>query len=72
MSTKEYTNGKYTGDLKELKNGEMRHGKGVMKWADGSSYDGEWNQDKMTGQGKFNWPNGDECEGKWRDDLQEG
>ena len=49
MSTKEYTNGKYVGELKELKNGEMRHGRGKMIWSDGSSYDGEWNSDKMTG-----------------------
>ena len=53
MSTKEYTNGKYVGELKELKNGEMRHGDGKMTWSDGSSYEGTWKEDKMTGRGLF-------------------
>jgi len=30
-----------------------RHGLGIMKYADGSSYEGEWEEDDMHGRGKF-------------------
>lgn len=34
--------GEYEGQWKF----NLRHGQGVMKWADGSKFEGEWNMDK--------------------------
>lgn len=29
----------------------MKHGVGMMKWANGEIYDGEWREDQMDGFG---------------------
>ena len=29
----------------------MKHGKGIYKWPNGMSYDGDWLNDKQTGFG---------------------
>jgi len=46
---------KYTGEWV----GNMRDGRGTMKWADGSSYCGTWEDDMANGHGKFIYSNGD-------------
>ena len=48
--------GVYEGDVDET---GKKHGKGIMKHADGSIYDGEWQNDKENGTGKFSYPDGD-------------
>ena len=35
----------------------MRHGEGVMNYADGSIYKGSWKNDQREGQGSFKWGN---------------
>ena len=30
---------------------DVKHGKGVMRWSDGASYDGDWQRDRPHGQG---------------------
>ena len=34
------------------------HGKGIYKWEDGRSYDGEWIHNKIYGYGEYKWPDG--------------
>jgi len=48
--------GVYEGDVDET---GKKHGKGIMKYVNGSIYDGEWQNDKENGTGKFSFPDGD-------------
>ncbi|KAK6121331.1 hypothetical protein DH2020_044903 [Rehmannia glutinosa] len=34
----------------------LPHGKGKYKWSDGTVYEGDWEEGKMTGKGKIFWP----------------
>lgn len=49
-----------------------RHGKGVMKWSDGSSYDGEWTHGIQNGYGKMTFANGKIKEGIFVDNVFNG
>ncbi|KAL6517710.1 hypothetical protein OROMI_033411 [Orobanche minor] len=42
----------YVGNLR----GMIAHGKGKYKWSDGTVYDGDWEEGRMTGKGKIFWP----------------
>ena len=37
---------------------DLKHGWGMFKWKDGSSYEGAWADDKMSGRGTFKEANG--------------
>jgi hypothetical protein len=41
------------------------HGKGIIKWKDGKSYDGEYIDDKKHGKGIFEWTDGRKYMGFW-------
>ena len=41
----------------------MRHGQGVMTYANGDIYDGEWKEGRMDGKGTKKFRNGNEYEG---------
>lgn len=41
------------------------HGKGLIKWKDGKSYDGEYFEDKKQGRGTFIWNDGRKYIGHW-------
>ena len=41
--------------------------KGTLKFPDGSSYSGEWKNNKMHGKGVFKWFDGKVIEGKWNE-----
>ena len=43
-----------------------------MNWADGSSYQGYWRDDKANGSGKFTHTNGATYNGTWIDDNADG
>lgn len=43
-----------------------------MTWPDGTKYEGEFVNGKMTGQGVKTWPNGNKYEGMWKNGLQHG
>lgn len=58
----------YSGDWK----GGLRHGHGLMKWADGAVYEGEWAFNSASGQGKFLHTDGDIYEGKWANNKANG
>ncbi len=42
------------------------HGKGIFKWPDGRSYEGEYQNDKKHGRGTFISSNGRKKEGFWQ------
>ena len=43
-----------------------------MKWRDGGSYEGDWEQNKAAGFGKFIHPDGDYYEGQWQENMANG
>ena len=51
--------GKYIGVYRTTGAGIIvRHDRGVMKFANGQVYDGQWEDDTMCGQGVLSFPNG--------------
>lgn len=61
---------RYEGEWNEATN--MRDGRGVQTWVDGSLYEGFWKNDKANGQGRLIHADGDVYEGEWRDDKAHG
>jgi len=59
--------GVYEGEYRDGK----KNGRGVLVWADGDRYDGEWKDSKMHGRGKFSDENG-VYEGEYRDGKKNG
>ena len=45
---------------------------GVMKYRDGSSYNGQWEVGKRHGNGIMHYKNGDIYEGEWANDKRHG
>jgi len=41
-------------------------GKGVLTFADGRRYEGEFHKDLMNGEGIFTWPDGHIYAGVWK------
>ena len=50
----------------------MRHGIGLFVWKDGSSYEGDWFEDKINGVGSYIWPDGRKYEGTWKNNNMHG
>jgi len=48
------------------------HGKGVFRWEDGRTYEGDYLDDKKHGHGVFTWPDGRLYDGGWADGRQHG
>ena len=42
--------------------GDVKHGKGTYRYADGGEYVGGWVDDQRTGAGLMKYPNGDQYE----------
>ena len=55
----------------QIKNGK-RHGLGVLKWADGSKYSGEWSDDHPCGFGVEKYADGSAYMGCFLQDLRHG
>lgn len=71
MQTTEYENKAiYYGERSIDKN--LRHGRGIQVWIDGSRYEGYWKEDKANIQGKLTHADGDTYEGQWLDDKAHG
>jgi hypothetical protein len=78
VSIEEYLN-KYThsrnettGEYKGAEVDGKPHGKGYMKWSDGSYYDGDWANGLRHGQGTFKDQEGNTYEGQWENDYRHG
>lgn len=48
------------------------HGHGIFHWADGRTYEGQYNNDEKHGEGKFTWPNGRVYDGSWNNGKLHG
>eukprot|EP00985_Skeletonema_marinoi_P024104 scaffold16520_cov151-Skeletonema_marinoi.AAC.5 len=46
-------------------NGRLMNGKGIYKWANGVTYDGEWLDNMAHGEGKVTYKDGREYSGDW-------
>ena len=51
---------------------KMREGLGIMFFADGTTYAGEWNGGKPHGHGKETYPDGSTYTGQFEDDQRQG
>lgn len=66
---KSFTNGDvYIGKFK----GILPHGNGKYTWSDGSVYEGDWIDGKMTGKGILIWPSGAKYEGEFSGNYLHG
>lgn len=46
-----------------------RHGKGIYRWNNGETYNGDWKNDRMNGYGVFTKVDGSVYEGEFKDDV---
>lgn len=51
---------------------DVRDGKGIQIWLDGSRYEGYWKNNKANGRGRLIHADGDVYEGEWKDDKAHG
>jgi hypothetical protein len=58
---KEFFDGEYAGELV----GDKKHGKGTMRYKNGTIYEGSWVNDLRHGFGVFRWPAGATYEGQF-------
>lgn len=60
-------------DLEDIRmEGKMRHGEGEIRYESGSTYTGQWENDKRAGKGKFTFACGDVYEGEWKENKYHG
>lgn len=59
----------YTGDLAFT---NVPHGTGIVKWEDGSTYEGEFSNGMLHGNGVFRYPNGEIYEGDFEYGFRSG
>ena len=68
-TTIDFSDGSYTG---EIDSKGRKHGKGVYKWLDGSTYEGDFKKDLRHGNGLFKWSNGESYKGDYLEDERTG
>ena len=51
---------------------DVRLGKGMQIWPDGSMYEGWWQDNKANGRGRLIHADGDVYDGEWLDDMAHG
>jgi len=52
--------------------GGFRHGKGTMRWVDGTVYEGEWRYGQPCFKGKMTFPSDEVFEGDWANSRRNG
>ena len=52
--------------------GDCENGKGLYKWNNGETYEGQFKNRYRHGVGKYQWEDGDIYEGNWVEGLQDG
>ena len=65
----DFSDGSYKGEVN--RDGE-KHGSGIYRWLDGSTYDGEYGDDLRHGTGRFLWVNGESYKGDYLKDERTG
>ena len=68
-SSIDFPDGSYHGEID--KNGK-KNGKGIYKWLDGSTYEGDFEEDLRHGNGLFQWANGESYKGDYLRDERTG
>jgi hypothetical protein len=63
--------GTYVGTLLDGR-GLLRHGKGTMRYLDGSVHTGEWDQGDIHGKGTMRYSDGSHYTGQWQRGLYHG
>ena len=63
-------NGKIRGDMTikssfRFQDSDIRDGRGIQIWLDGSRYEGYWKNNKANGHGRLIHADGDVYEGEW-------
>ena len=58
-----YDDGSYYTGQRDAKG--RRHGDGIIVFANGDRYEGNWKKNNIFGHGVFRFPNGDMMEGEW-------
>jgi len=48
------------------------HGQGIMEWANGDRYEGQWKDGKKHGHGVYEYASGDRSEGGFKEDRFHG
>ena len=69
ISKLDFSDGSYEGEIN--RDGE-KHGSGIYRWLDGSTYDGEYADDLRHGTGRFLWVNGESYKGDYLKDERTG
>ena len=60
----------YSGQmLNDGQNQDIKHGYGIMRWPDGTVYEGLWENNLYNGRGKLYHASGDLYEGEFVDDM---
>ena len=62
---RESSEGTYRGEILRAGPSMLRHGRGVMIWNFGMSYEGEWREDKKSGKGILTFRSGERYEGEF-------
>lgn len=60
----------YKGEWSKTTN--LRHGRGIQTWGDGSLFEGYWQDDKANGRGRLIHADGEVYDGQWLDDMAHG
>ena len=69
FTSTDFTDGTYIGEVDDQ---GRKHGKGMYKWLDGSSYEGDFDEDLRHGVGHFKWSNGESYKGDYLADRRTG
>lgn len=64
-----FADGNFVGSLDS--NGK-KSGKGIYRWNDGSTYEGDYINDVRSGKGRFLWANGETYQGDYENDERTG
>jgi len=51
---------------------DIKEGRGIFSFFDGSKFEGNWNEDKPNGSGMYSYANGSKLEGRWNLGTREG
>ena len=55
-----------------ITNTDIRDGRGIQIWPDGSRYEGYWSKNKASGKGRLIHADGDVYDGYWKEDKAHG
>ena len=62
----------YSGQMLQKNNQNVKQGYGIMRWPDGTVYEGLWQNDYYNGRGKLYHASGDLYEGEFVNDMAQG